>query len=1112
MKRMLINATHDEELRVAIVDGQRLLDLDVENRTREKKKANIYKAKITRVEPSLEAAFVNYGADRHGFLPFKEISRSYYSEAARNKNGRPSISEAIKEGQEIIIQVEKEERGNKGAALTTFVSLAGRYLVLMPNNPRAGGVSRRIEGENRSDLRDALSELKIPDGMGLIVRTAGVGRSAEELQWDLDYLTQLWQSIEKSSAEKPAPFLIYQESNAIIRALRDYLRSDIGEIMVDDPTLLAEAQEFMQQVMPHNLPKLKRYDDETPLFSRYQIESQIESAFQREVRLPAGGSIVVDPTEALIAIDINSARATKGTDIEDTALKTNLEAAEEIARQLRLRDMGGLVVIDFIDMRSNRNQRAVENRLRDALKVDRARVQIGRISRFGLLEMSRQRLRPSLGETSGHVCPRCDGSGSIRGVESLALSILRIIEEQAMKENTGQITAEVPVEVGTYLLNEKRDILSSIEARQKVRMILIPNPAIETPKYEIRRLRTSEMPSGDVLSYQQATPPEPVEAPAATKAETVVRPEQPAVNTLPHSTPAPAHAPARTSNRAPAPQKAPPVATPAPTQPKSKGFISKLLSMVTGGSDKAEEPKATPAQPTNQRSSGNRSNNRGGRNSNNRNQRNDRGGRDNRSGGRNGQNRGRSSGDNRNSNTNNRNQQRSGNQQDNTQNESRGQSRGGQQSRNSNQGQNRNQNQGRGRNEARNHDNNQSRNQSRHQDQEQTSGQSQSQSQGGQARDQAQNQPRGQSRNQPRGQSRNPNSGNRGPRNEAPNNTISNANVTDENGDVNGNVIVSTTAASGAPQTSENRGPENGAPENRGEGSRGSRRRGGRRRGRRGGGANRDNENVNNDTNSNQPPANEAPSTSQDSNQGNNQGNNESSTPAQTRTETGNDNNRQADTANQAQPSSPAVTEKPVSSNPAPAPQASVANTVTSSAPPAAASPSESGPASNTPGNTGNDSAASSDARPSNPAPVNPVPAAPGQSRRINPGSVPSGAMRSKRPQGNGNPPPSASAPTQDTAASVKPVEATVTTTEASQPAKPAETRPNAEKSAKKSAQPETPPAAKPATPAPAPAVTPNPVSEKPVASPAAHSKSTEPKPAEPTPEPKPTSSSSTTE
>ncbi len=493
MKRMLINATQQEELRVALVDGQKLYDLDIETPSREQKKANIYKARVTRVEPSLEAAFVDYGADRHGFLPFKEISRSYFNPKSLEGGGRPSIKEAIKEGQELVVQVEKEERGNKGAALTTFVSLAGRYLVLMPNNPRAGGVSRRIEGDDRQEIREAMSNLEIPDGMGLIVRTAGVGRSTEELQWDLDYLLALWKAIEDGASTKKAPVLIYQESNIIIRALRDYLRADIGEILVDNDSVFEQAGEFITQVMPHNQNKLKLYRDTTPLFTRFQIESQIETAYQREVNLPSGGAIVIDYTEALVSIDINSARATKGADIEETALNTNLEAAEEIARQLRLRDLGGLIVIDFIDMSAPRNQREVENRLKEVLKSDRARVQMGRISRFGLLEMSRQRLRPSLDEASHVLCPRCSGQGTIRSVESLSLAILRLLEEESMKERTGEVVAQVPVKVATYLLNEKREGIRRIEDRHKIRILVLPNESLETPHFEVTRKRLDEI-------------------------------------------------------------------------------------------------------------------------------------------------------------------------------------------------------------------------------------------------------------------------------------------------------------------------------------------------------------------------------------------------------------------------------------------------------------------------------------------------------------------------------------------------------------------------------------------------------------------------------------------
>jgi len=496
MKRMLINATQPEERRVALVDGQRLYDLDIESGSRESKKANIYRGRITRVEPSLEAAFVDFGAERHGFLPLKEISREYF--AKNPSEGRGAIRDLVKEGTEVIVQVDKEERGNKGAALTTYVSLAGRYLVLMPNNARAGGISRRIEGEERSALKEAMSGLEVPNGMGVIVRTAGIGRSSEELQWDLDYLIKVWKSVNQAAIEQPAPFLIYRESNVIIRAMRDYLRQDIGEVLIDSKEVYDQAQGFIQQVMPSYQSKIKFYQDDVPLFSRFQIESQIETAFQREVKLPSGGSIVIDHTEALVSIDINSARATRGGDIEETALQTNLEASDEIARQLRLRDIGGLIVIDFIDMSPMRNQREVENRMRDALKIDRARVQVGRISRFGLLEMSRQRLRPSLGETSGVVCPRCDGQGTIRDVKSLALSILRLIEEEAMKDNTAQIRAILPVSVATFLLNEKRSALHDIEKRQQVEALILPNPEMHTPHYDVARMRDDEVDESEV--------------------------------------------------------------------------------------------------------------------------------------------------------------------------------------------------------------------------------------------------------------------------------------------------------------------------------------------------------------------------------------------------------------------------------------------------------------------------------------------------------------------------------------------------------------------------------------------------------------------------------------
>lgn len=496
---MLINATQSEELRVALVDGQKLYDLDIESPGHEQKKANIYKGTITRVEPSLEAAFVDYGADRHGFLPLKEIARHYFPKNYTFE-GRPNIRDAVKEGQEVIIQIDKEERGQKGAALTTFISLAGSYLVLMPNNPRAGGISRRIEGDERSELKATLDQLELPKGMGLIVRTAGVGKSFEELAWDLKVLLTHWEAITAVAEERPAPFLIHQESNVIVRAIRDYLRRDVGEIIIDKPAIFEQALQHIELVRPDFANRVKPYTGDVPLFSHYQIESQIESAFQREVRLPSGGSIVIDPTEALTSIDINSARATKGGDIEETAFNTNLEAADEIARQLRLRDLGGLVVIDYIDMSVNKHQREVENRMKDAVSGDRARIQLGRISRFGLLEMSRQRLRPSLGESAHNVCPRCAGTGTVRGTESLALSVLRIIEEECIKDNTGQVEAQLPVDVATYILNEKRKALREMEERNKVEVLVLPNPNLSTPNFQIERRRPEDKVSG--ISYQ----------------------------------------------------------------------------------------------------------------------------------------------------------------------------------------------------------------------------------------------------------------------------------------------------------------------------------------------------------------------------------------------------------------------------------------------------------------------------------------------------------------------------------------------------------------------------------------------------------------------------------
>lgn len=631
MKRMLINATQPEELRVALVNGQRLYDLDIENRTRIQKKANIYKGKITRVEPSLEAAFVDFGAERHGFLPLKEISREYFYRDPSDIDGRFKIKDVVKEGTEVIVQVEKEERGNKGAALTTFISLAGRYLVLMPNNPRAGGISRRIEGDDRSQLRDALSEVEMPKGMGVIVRTAGIGRSGEELQWDLDYLTHLWSAVSDAANERSAPFLILQESNVIIRAIRDYLRQDIDQVLIDSADSYYEAMHFVEQVMPQYKSKVRLYEDDTPLFNRYQIESQIESAFQREVKLPSGGSIVIDPTEALVSIDINSARATKGSDIEETATATNLEAADEIARQLRLRDMGGLVVIDFIDMNASRNQREVENRMRRALEPDRARVQLGRISRFGLLEMSRQRLRPSLGETSGKVCPRCDGQGSIRATKSLALSILRLVEEEASKEKTGEVRATVPVDVASFLLNEKRGAVAEIEQRTGVRVLVIASPDMDTPHFDVRRLREDEIDTREE-SYKIQTPAElenPVD-PANPEPMPVL--EEPAVKTVAPRQPAPQRSEAdtqdkpkgnnrgqgnkgRQQNRKPQQR-----GKQAPAQESGviRRLLQALIAFFTGAEAEPEKPQRN-----------NRNNNRGGNNNRNRSPQNRRGGRNN---------------------------------------------------------------------------------------------------------------------------------------------------------------------------------------------------------------------------------------------------------------------------------------------------------------------------------------------------------------------------------------------------------------------------------------------------------------------------------------------------
>ena len=584
MKKMLINATQPEEVRVAMVDGQRLYDLDIENRQRIQTKANVYKAKITRVEPSLEAAFVDFGADRHGFLPLKEIAPEYYRSKAPENEGKVRIKDVLKEGTEVIVQVDKEERGTKGAALTTYISLAGRYMVLMPNNPKAGGISRRIEGEDRSELKASLSQLKLPDGMGVIIRTAGVGRTTEELQWDLDYLLQLWDAIAQANQDSKPPTLLYQESDVIIRAVRDYLRDDIDQVLIDDPTAYQRAADFVGMVMPHYKNRLKQYEDSLALFNRFQIEGQIETAFQREVRLPSGGSIVIDPTEALVSIDINSARATKGSDIEQTALQTNLEAADEVARQLRLRDMGGLIVIDFIDMSANRNQRAVENRIREALEVDRARIQVGRISRFGLLEMSRQRLRPSLGETSGMVCPRCTGQGTIRDTKSLALAILRLIQEEAAKERTGEVQAIVPVDVSTFLLNEKRADINEIESSTGVRTVVVASPYMDTPHFEVRRLRDDEVEESRRLSFHIEKPtPETPSAEAASD-NPVSAPEALVRDITPEAR-APEVAP-KTSEPAPRQQRAKRDAAKSNDRKASQpGLLARLWALLFGPSE-----------------------------------------------------------------------------------------------------------------------------------------------------------------------------------------------------------------------------------------------------------------------------------------------------------------------------------------------------------------------------------------------------------------------------------------------------------------------------------------------------------------------------------------------
>jgi ribonuclease E len=585
MKRMLVNATQQEELRVALVDGQKLFDLSIEIPSKEQKKANIYKGRISRIEPSLEACFVDYGAERHGFLPLKEISKDYFRQ--KQDNNRNNMRDLLSEGQEVIVQVEKEERGNKGAALTTFISLAGRFLVLMPNNPRAGGVSRRIEGEDRDQMRQIMDELVIPDGMGAIVRTAGVGRAAPELQWDLDNLKGQWDQIDAATKDRPAPYLVYRESDAVTRSLRDYLADDIGEVLVDDDATFATAQEYMTRFMPPEAQKrLKRYTDDVPLFTRFQIENQIESAYAHKVELPSGGSIVVDYTEALVSIDINSARATRGSDIETTATNTNLEAADEIARQLRIRDIGGLIVIDFIDMESPKNQRDVEDRLRDAVKMDRARIQIGRLSRFGLLEMSRQRLRPSLGDSSHLVCPRCTGIGSIRSVESMTLAILRLIGEEARKDKTAQIVAQVPVEVATYLMNEKREWMRTLEDKSSVDLMIVPNPHIQTPEYSIKRVRTDEidLPENKVLSYKMPERPQVADPTGTRDIKPVLEPAAVIPTAPTTSAPVIVHVPV------PAKESAAPVAT----HPANLGFWSRLVYLFTGS---APTPKAAEQAP-----------------------------------------------------------------------------------------------------------------------------------------------------------------------------------------------------------------------------------------------------------------------------------------------------------------------------------------------------------------------------------------------------------------------------------------------------------------------------------------------------------------------------------
>ena len=609
MKRMLFNATQQEELRVAIVDGQKLIDIDIESAGREQRKGNIYKGVITRIEPSLEACFVNYGEERHGFLPFKEVARAYFKEGVDVRTA--SIKDALREGQEIIIQIEKEERGQKGAALTSFISLAGRYLVLMPNNPRGGGVSRRIEGEDRQELREAMGQLEVPEGMSIIARTAGIGRDAVELQWDLNYLMQLWKAIDEAANSNSAPLLIYLESSLVIRAIRDYFQPDIGEILIDTDDIFEQAQAFMSVVMPDNLPRVKRYQDDVPLFSRFQIEHQIETAYSRTVPLPSGGAIVIDHTEALVSVDVNSARATRGSDIEETATRTNLEAAEEIGRQMRLRDLGGLIVIDFIDMESAKSQKDVENRLRDALRHDRARVQMGKISKFGLMEMSRQRLRPALSEGSHVTCPRCNGTGHIRDTESSALQVLRIIQEEAMKDNTAAIHTQVPVEVAAFLLNEKRAEVIKIESRFKVNVLMVPNKHLETPHYKLERLRHDDPRLDDqkasyIMAQEAATELE-ADTIVSRKEEVKVKPEA-AVKGITPSQPAPMNQP-RAARVSATNEKAV-----AESSGGFMGFIKKLFTSTPEITVATPEARPRPSGAREGRNGNERGRNRRGRN------------------------------------------------------------------------------------------------------------------------------------------------------------------------------------------------------------------------------------------------------------------------------------------------------------------------------------------------------------------------------------------------------------------------------------------------------------------------------------------------------------------